>query len=35
MIHHMNVFQPYESKDPTHEDALTRACLLVLRGVPS
>jgi hypothetical protein len=31
---HMNVFEPYVSKAPHHEDALTRAFLLVLRGVP-
>jgi hypothetical protein len=31
---HMNLFEPYLSKAPHHEDALTRAFLLVLRGVP-
>jgi hypothetical protein len=34
MADHMNVFEPYVSKAPHHEDALTRAFLLVLRGVP-
>lgn len=34
MTDHMNVFEPYESKAAHHEDALTRAFLLVLRGVP-
>lgn len=34
MANHMNVFEPYVSKAAHHEDALTRAFLLVLRGVP-
>lgn len=34
MPDHMNLFEPYVSKAPHHEDALTRAFLLVLRGVP-
>jgi hypothetical protein len=34
MANHMNVFEPYTSKAAHHEDALTRAFLLVLRGVP-
>jgi hypothetical protein len=34
MANHMNVFEPYASKAAHHEDALTRAFLLVLRGVP-
>ena len=34
MSDHLNVFEPYVSKAPHHEDALTRAFLLVLRGVP-
>jgi hypothetical protein len=31
---HLNLFEPYERKGAAHEDALTRAFLLVLRGVP-
>ena len=31
---HINVFEPYERKGAHYEDALTRAFLLVLRGVP-
>lgn len=31
---HLNLFEPYERKAASHEDALTRAFLLVLRGVP-
>ena len=34
MSDHMNLFEPYVSKVPYHEDALTRAFLLVLRSVP-
>jgi hypothetical protein len=34
MADHMNVFEPYATKAAHHEDALTRAFLLVLRGVP-
>jgi len=34
MSDHMNLFEPYSRKEPHHEDALTRAFLLVLRGVP-
>ena len=34
MPDHLNIFEPYRRKGPTHEDALTRAFLLVLRGVP-
>lgn len=34
MTDHMNVFEPYASKTAQHEDALTRAFLLVLRSVP-
>ena len=34
MADHLNVFEPYERKGAGHEDALTRAFLLVLRGVP-
>ena len=30
----MNLFEPYLRKEPHHEDALTRAFLLVLRNVP-
>ncbi len=33
-LRHMNVFVPYERRPHTHEDNLTRAFLLVLRGVP-
>lgn len=31
---HLNVFEPYERKAAHHEDALTRAFLVVLRSVP-
>jgi len=31
---HLNLYEPYERKGAHHEDALTRAFLLVLRGVP-
>ena len=31
---HLNLYEPYERKEAHHEDALTRAFLLVLRGVP-
>ncbi len=34
MADHLNLFEPYERKTAGHEDALTRAFLLVLRGVP-
>jgi len=34
MADHLNLFEPYERKAAGHEDALTRAFLLVLRGVP-
>ena len=34
MADHLNIFEPYERKGAGHEDALTRAFLLVLRGVP-
>lgn|GEM_PF-6463731 len=34
MSDHMNVFEPYATKAAHHEDTLTRAFLLVLRGVP-
>jgi hypothetical protein len=34
MAGHMNVFEPYAARAPHHEDALTRAFLLVLRAVP-
>lgn len=34
LSNHMNVFEPYVSKAAHHEDTLTRAFLLVLRGVP-
>ena len=34
MANHMNLFEPYASKAAHHEDSLTRAFLLVLRGVP-
>lgn len=34
MASHLNLFEPYERKSASHEDALTRAFLLVLRGVP-
>lgn len=34
MANHMNLFEPYRDKAAHHEDALTRAFLLVLRGVP-
>ncbi|TPV95903.1 MAG: hypothetical protein B7733_07500 [Myxococcales bacterium FL481] len=34
MNRHLNVFEPYERKGAHFEDALTRAFLLVLRGVP-
>lgn len=34
MPDHLNIFEPYERKAPGHEDALTRAFLLGLRGVP-
>jgi hypothetical protein len=34
MTTHMNLFEPYFRKEPHHEDALTRAFLLVLRNVP-
>lgn len=30
----MNLFEPYSRRDPSHENALTRAFLLVLRSVP-
>jgi hypothetical protein len=33
-LRHMNVFMPYERRAHHHEDNLTRAFLLVLRGVP-
>lgn len=33
-MNHLNLFHPYERKGARHEDALTRAFLLVLRGVP-
>lgn len=32
---HINYFEPYTSKEPNHEDQLTRAFLVVLRCVPS
>lgn len=32
---HINYFEPYESKQPYHEDQLTRAFFVVLRYVPS
>lgn len=34
MANHLNVFEPYERKSAHHEDALTRALVLVLKGVP-
>lgn len=34
MLGHLNLYEPYDRKDARHEDALTRAFLLVLRGVP-
>lgn len=34
MVDHLNIFEPYERKTAGHEDALTRAFMLVLRGVP-
>lgn len=34
MTSHMNVYDPFERKDPTHEDNLTRAFLIVLKCVP-
>ena len=34
MPDHLNLFEPYRSKEAHHEDALTRAFLLVIRGVP-
>lgn len=33
-MNHLNLFHPYERKGAGHEDALTRAFLFVLRGVP-
>ncbi|MET0790489.1 MAG: hypothetical protein ABW061_03130 [Polyangiaceae bacterium] len=33
-MNHLNLFHPYERRGAGHEDALTRAFLLVLRGVP-
>jgi hypothetical protein len=33
-MNHLNLFHPYERKGAGHEDALTRAFMLVLRGVP-
>lgn len=35
MASHMNVYSPFERKDPTHEDNLTRAFLIVLKCVPA
>jgi hypothetical protein len=35
MTSHMNVYEPFERKDPTHEDNLTRAFLIVLKSVPA
>src|SRR5690606_31680921 len=34
VVDHLNLFEPYERREAGHEDALTRAFLLVLRGVP-
>lgn len=34
MSSHLNLFEPYERKGAHYEDALTRAFLIVLRGVP-
>lgn len=31
---HANVYEPFQSRSPGHEDALTRAFLIVLRAVP-
>lgn len=34
MPDHRNIFEPYDRKLPSHEDALTRAFAIVLRAVP-
>jgi hypothetical protein len=34
MPDHLNLYSPYQRKNAGHEDALTRAFLIVLRGVP-
>lgn len=34
MSDHLNLYKPYQRKNAGHEDALTRAFLIVLRGVP-
>ena len=33
-MNHLNLFKPFESKDPHHEDVLTRNFLILLKNIP-